>query len=94
MLCDTRHLIIDRDNKYSTAFRMFLAREGIQVIRLPPRSPNLNAYAERFVKSVKSECLSKLIPIGVPMLRRALHEYMEHYHCGARQNQSGVDRLN
>jgi putative transposase len=89
MLCDTRHLIIDRDNKYSTAFRIFLAREGIQVIRLPPRSPNLNAYAERFVKSVKSECLSKLIPIGVPMLRRALHEYMEHYH--RERNHQGID---
>ena len=80
VLLGTRHLIVDRDTKYSTAFRMFLAREGVEVIRLPPRSPNLNAYAERFVKSVKSECLSKLIPIGVPMLRRALHEYMEHYH--------------
>jgi putative transposase len=40
----------------------------------------LNASAERFVRSVKSECLSKLMPIGALMLRRALHEYMEHYH--------------
>ncbi len=79
-LLGKRHLIVDRDTKYSTAFRTFIAREGIEVIRLPPRSPNLNAYAERFVRSVKSECLSKLIPIGAPMLRRALHEYMEHYH--------------
>ena len=39
-----------------------------------------NGFAERFVRSIKSECLSKLIPIGVPMLRRAVHEYMEHYH--------------
>ena len=50
------------------------------MIRLPPRSPNVNAFAERFVRSVKSECLSKRIPIGVPMLRRALCEFMEHYH--------------
>ena len=56
MLRGTRHLIVDRDTKYS------------------------NAFAERFVRSAKSECLSKLIPIGVPMLRRAMHEYMEHYH--------------
>ncbi len=79
-LIGKRHLIIDRDIKYSSAFRSFLAREGVEVIRLPPRSPNLNAYAERFVRSVKGECLSKLIPIGTPMLRRALHEYSEHYH--------------
>jgi transposase InsO family protein len=80
MLRGTRHLIVDRDTKYSAAFRTFLARESVEVIRLPPRSPNLNAFAERFVRSVKSECLSKLIPIGVPMLRRAVHAYMEHYH--------------
>lgn len=80
MLRGTRHLIVDRDTKYSAAFRTFLAREGVHVIRLPPRPPNLNAFAERFVRSVKSECLSELIPIGVPMLRRALCEFMEHYH--------------
>ena len=80
VLLGKRHLIVDRDTKYSTAFRTFIAREGVEVIRLPPRSPNLNAYAERFVRSVKSECLSKLMPIGAPMLRCALHEYMEHYH--------------
>jgi putative transposase len=53
-----RYLIIDRDTKYCGAFRQMLAREGIEVIRLPPRSPNLNEYAERFVRSVKEECLS------------------------------------
>src|SRR5580704_12502639 len=51
VLLGKRHLIVDRDTKYSTAFRMFVAREGVEVIRLPPRSPNLNAYAERFVRS-------------------------------------------
>jgi putative transposase len=75
-----RYLILDRDAKYSDRFRSVLAREGVRVVRLPPRSPNLNAYAERFVRSVKGECLSRLIPIGAPMLRRALHEYLEHYH--------------
>ena len=80
MLRGTRHLIVDRDTKYSAAFRTFLSREGVHVIRLPPRPPNLNAFAERFVRSIKSACLSKLISIGVPMLRRALREYMEHYH--------------
>ena len=53
MLRDTRHLIVDRDTKYSAAFRTFIAREGIDVIRLPPRSPNLNAFAERLDRTVK-----------------------------------------
>jgi putative transposase len=89
MLLGKRHLIVDRDTKYSTAFRTFLGREGVEVIRLPPRSPNLNAFAERFVRSVKSECLSKLVPIGARMLRRALREYMEHYH--GERNHQGLD---
>lgn len=70
-LRDKRLLIVDRDAKYSSTFRYTLEREGIGVIRLPPRSPNLNAYAERFVRSVKEECLAKIIPIGPSMLRRS-----------------------
>jgi transposase InsO family protein len=88
-LVGKRHLMVDRDTKYSSAFRAFLAREGVEVISLPPRSPNLNAYAERFVKSIKSECVSKLIPIGAPMLRRALREYTDHYHL--ERNHQGLD---
>ena len=45
-----------------------------------PRSPNFNAYAERFVRLVKEECVSKFIPIGSGILRRSLREYLEHYH--------------
>ena len=51
-----------------------------QVIRLPPRSANLNAYAERWIRSVRDECLLKLLPIGQGMLRRALREYVAHHH--------------
>jgi putative transposase len=80
VLSGKRFLIIDRDTKYSSSFRQALEREGVGVIRLPTRSPNLNAYAERFVRSVKDECLSKIIPIGPSMLRRTLREYIEHYH--------------
>jgi len=79
-LLGKQYLIVDRDTKYCAEFRQMLAREGIQVIRLPPRSPNLNAFAERYVRSVKEECLSKLIPIGRGMLRRALQAYVAHYH--------------
>ena len=55
---------------------------------MPPRSPNLNAYAERFVRSVKEECLSKIIPIGSGMLGRSLREYINHYH--RERNDQGI----
>jgi transposase InsO family protein len=84
----TRYLIMDRDTKYSDAFRNFLAREGIQVIRLPPRSPNLNAFAERFVRSIKEECLNRMIFFGEASLRHALAQYMGHYH--GERNHQGV----
>lgn len=75
-----RILLMDRDGKYNADFRHSLAREGVEVIRLPPQSPNLNAYAERFVRSVKEDCLAQLVPIGAGMVRRALRSYVEHYH--------------
>jgi putative transposase len=79
-LVGKRYLILDRDTKYCAAFRKMLAREGIRVIRLPPRSPNLNAHAERWIRSVRDECLSRVIPIGQGMLHRALREYVAHHH--------------
>lgn len=75
-----RYLIVDRDTKYSHGFRQLISSQDIEVIRLPPRSPNLNAYAERFVRSVKEECLNRMIFIGQASLRRALSEYVIHYH--------------
>ena len=64
---------------------------GILPLALPPRSPNLNAFAERWVRSVKSECLSKLILFGERSLRRAVDEYLEHYH--RERNHPGKDNL-
>jgi transposase InsO family protein len=60
----------------------------ILVIRLPPRSPNLNAHAERFVRSIKDECLSRVVPIGQGMVRQAMREYLAHYH--AERNHQGI----
>jgi putative transposase len=60
----TRYLILDRDSKYSDEFCNVLVREGVHVVRLPPRSPNLNAFAERFVRTIKEECLSRMIFFG------------------------------
>jgi len=74
-----RYLIIDRDTKYATSFRRLVNGSGTSVIRLPPLSPNLNAYAERFVRSIKFECLNRMIFIGEASLRRAVTEYMAHY---------------
>jgi len=56
---------------------------------LPPMSPNMNAYAERFVRSIKEECLSRMIFIGQASLRRALAEYLEHYHT--ERNHQGLE---
>ena len=59
-----RHLIHDRDPLYTRTFLEILKSSGVQPIRLPPRSPNLNAYAERFVRSIKEECLSRVVLLG------------------------------
>jgi len=80
VLAGKRYLIVDRDTKYSKRFRDFIAEGGTEVIRLPPLSPNLNAFAERFVRSIKEECLRKMIFLGQASLRRAIAEYMVHFH--------------
>jgi len=87
-LCGKRYLIVDRDTKYTDQFRRLVRESGIEVIRLPPMSPNLNAYAERFVRSIKEECLNRMIFIGQASLRRAVSEFMEHYH--AERNHQGL----
>jgi len=79
-LKEARYLIHDRDPLFTTSFREILKFSGIETLKLPARSPNLNAYAERFVRSIKSECLAQIIPLGEQHLRHAVKEYMEHYH--------------
>jgi putative transposase len=74
------YLIHDRDPLFTVAFRETLAAAGVQVVRLPPRSPNLNAYAERFVRTIKESCLDRMILVGEGSLRRAVGEFIEHYH--------------
>src|SRR5947209_4229907 len=75
-----QYLIHDRDGKYCPAFQQIIDTAGVPRVPLPPRSPNLNAYAERWVRSVKEECLSRFILFGEPSLWHALQEYVEHYH--------------
>ena len=75
-----RYVLHDRDTKFCASFRTILATGNVKCLALPPRSPNLNAFAERWVRSVKQECVSRLILFGEGSLRRALTEFQEHYH--------------
>src|SRR5450830_348308 len=90
-LRDCRYLLHDRDTKYTISFRAIIESGGVKPLALPARSPNLNAYAERWVRSVKDECLSKLILFGERSLRRALNEYVVHYH--AERNHQGKSNV-
>ena len=75
-----RVLICDRDRKWSLAVRELLETSGVRVVQTPFRAPNCNAHAERFVRSVKEECLDRLIPLGERHFRRALADFVVHYH--------------
>jgi transposase InsO family protein len=76
----TSYVLHDRDRKFCAAFQETLRSGGVQPLLLPARSPNLNAFAERWVRSIKSECLSKLILFGEGSLRRAATHFIAHYH--------------
>ena len=78
-LDESRYLICDRDTKYTRQFRRLFRDHGIKTIRLPPYSPNLNAYAERWVCSIKEDCLNHLIFLGEGSLRNAVPEYVNFY---------------
>jgi len=91
VLSPGQYLIHDRDGKYCPAFQQIIDAAGITRVPLPPQSPNLNAYAERWVRSVKEECLSRLILVGEASLWYALQEYVEHYHH--ERNHQGKDNV-
>lgn len=75
-----RFVICDRDAKFTAEFRHILQVVGVEVILTPRHAPNCNAHAERFVLSVKSECLNRMMFFGEASLRRAVGEYLQHYH--------------
>jgi len=87
-----RYLIHDRDPLYTRQFLSMLAEAGIESVKLPPRSPNLNAYAERFVRTIKECCLERMIFFGEDSLRKAVREFVEHYHL-ERNHQGLGNRL-
>ena len=86
-----RYLLHDRDTKFCREFCETLAAGGVKCTPIPARSPNLNAYAERWVRSIKEECLSKLILFGETSLRRVVSDFLEHYHL--ERNHQGKDNL-
>ncbi len=88
-LRSTRHLLHDRDPLFTRSFCEILKSSGRQPDKLPPRSPNLNAYAERYVRSIKDECLNRVVLRGESHLRLLVQEYVEHYHC--ERNHQGLD---
>ena len=87
-----KYLIHDRDPLYTRHFREVLAGAGVKTIRLPARSPNLNAYAERFVRTIKESCLHRVILFGEDGLRRILAQFLAHYH-NERNHQGVGNRL-
>jgi putative transposase len=83
---------MDRDPLYTRAFRELLAANGVKSVRLPARSPNLNAFAERWIGSVRRECLAHVIPLGEWHLRELVREFTAHYHT-ERNHQSRGNKL-
>lgn len=82
----------DRDAKWSAAFRQTVADGGIRVVQTPFQAPNCNAHAERFVRSIKEECLNRVVVLGEAHLRRTLTAFVAHYHR-ERNHQGLQDRL-
>jgi putative transposase len=80
---------MDRDAKYSEAFRFMLKGTDVEPVRLPPRSPNMKAHIERFMRSLKEESLERLILFGEKTLRNAVTEYLIHLHT--KRNHQGLE---
>ena len=80
MLRHCRYVLHDRDAKFCSSFDSLLEAGGVKALKLPPQSPDLNSFAERWVRSVKEECLAKLILFGETSLKRALTEFLAHFH--------------
>jgi transposase InsO family protein len=89
ILSGKRYLIHDRDPLFTTEFLKMVAEVGVKSVKLPPRSPNLNAHAERFVRSIKESCLDRMILFGEGSLRKGIQEFVMHYH--RERNHQGLE---
>jgi len=79
-LVGKRYVLMDRDTKFSECFRGILSNAEVKAVRLPPQSPNLNAHLERFWRSLREECLDRLILFGESALRQAVSQFVLHFH--------------
>jgi putative transposase len=84
-----KHLLMDRDAKFPEAFRVTLEQAGVQAVRLPPRSPNLTPHIKRFMRSLKDECLHRMIFFGERAVQTAVAGFLAHYHT--ERNHQGLD---
>ena len=89
-LLGKRYLIHDRDTKYTQAFDALMKECGIEPVLLPPRSPNLNAHCERFIRSIKEEALRQMVMLGERSLYYAIQQYLAHSHH--ERNHQGLDK--
>ena len=88
ILTGKRYLIHDRDPLFTADFMKMIADAGVESVKLPPRSPNLNAYPERFVRSIKQSCLERMILFSEESLRTAIQNFVAHYH--SERNHQGL----
>jgi hypothetical protein len=87
--CGKKYMIHDRDPLFTRDFLSIIAGFGIEAIKLPPRGPNLNAYAERFVRTIRESCLDRMIFFGEDALRKTIQEFVAHYHM--ERNHQGLN---
>ena len=87
-----RYVLMDRDGKFCPAFREILRNKDIKPVQLPPRSLNLNAHVERFHRSLKEECLGRMIFFGEKSLRNAIGTFLDHFHT-ERNHQGLANRV-
>src|ERR671922_174740 len=88
-----RHLIHDRDTKYTDAFNALLKESGVEPILLLPWSPNLNGHCERFVRSIKEEALEQMMMLGERSLSDTIQQYLAHYHHERNHQGLGNQRI-